>query len=162
MQHFADFGIVKRANKQLKNMKEIQKTMPFRLGKITAEAASENPDKALKYLVGSDNRADSSKRLTRQKRSLANIDPLTKPVGTVTHPYYGNTFVEEYNTQRPPNSNWSDVRKTNDKAASSTGYLGFRTDPYKGYGGMMEESIPLSDFPITKKYYSRLTGNTVK
>ena len=88
MQHFANFGIVKKANKQLKR----------------------------------------------------------------------NTYVSE--SGNGIDKNWSDVRQTDDKAASATGYLGFRKDPYKGYGGMMEESIPHKDFWTTHE--SKILGSKAK
>lgn len=167
MQHFANFGYIKKANKQLKNLQEIKQGLSVRLGRISNEASSSNSDirsDALNYLTGNGDRVAYAKNHTRKRRAeqnKADIDPLTKRIGTETHPYYGGTFVEDYNTQRLPKTGWSDIRKTDDRATSSTGYLGFRTDPFKGYGGMMEEAIPLRDFPITKKYYSRLTGNTI-
>jgi hypothetical protein len=54
------------------------------------------------------------------------------------------TTGEYAESRLTPNTDaFTDVRKTDDLAASRSGYLGFRKDPFKGYGGMMEEPVDL-------------------
>ena len=53
---------------------------------------------------------------------------------------------------KPDTKNYYDVRQTNDHAASGSGYLGYQKDPFKGYGGMMEEPVPLLQKKIKLKY----------
>ena len=54
---------------------------------------------------------------------------------------------------KPDTKNYSDIRKVDDYAAAPTGYLGFQNDPYKGYGGMMEEPVPTTQRKITNRSY---------
>jgi hypothetical protein len=49
------------------------------------------------------------------------------------------------NKVRTESNNYSEIRPTSDGAASASGYLGYQKDPYKGYGGMMEEPVPLEE-----------------
>jgi hypothetical protein len=168
MQHFANFGYVKQANKQLKNLNDIKGA------KIAIPDKSRlNPATIEKGLGNIANRLDNPSKLQKSKveeslqdkLALARAvrqdsfrvnDPLIRPIKYS----YRNSILEP---KELPTKDWSDIRKTDDTAASSTNYLGFRKDPYKGYGGMMEEPIPVQDlYPdgITKVKMpiSRLTG----
>jgi hypothetical protein len=49
------------------------------------------------------------------------------------------------NNVRTNSPNYSEIRPTDDKAASVSGYVGYQKDPFKGYGGMMEEPVPLNE-----------------
>jgi hypothetical protein len=180
MQHFADFGYVRQANKQLKRLYDLQGTKiaipdKSRLNPATLETGLGNIsgnltkdfDKGLINTIPKNtlNQVNlqleeklSRKRAIRQS-GLDKQDPLSRPI---RHSY------NEYDAPAVlPKTGWSDIRKTDDRAASPTGYLGFRTDPYKGYGGMMEEPIPKPDLypdgmPQTvKKYASRLSRKEV-
>ena len=51
---------------------------------------------------------------------------------------------KELQVKKLNRDDFTDIRKTKDTAASPTGYLGYRKDPYKGYGGMMEEPVDMS------------------
>ena len=166
MQHFVNFGYVKQANNQLKRLNELKlgtgiagiKTSSGErvksLGNI-AKNQVESPHKSNEIIQTALDSKIGSIRSYKQ-RSINKIDPLTKPIR--------ESYREEPLPVTLPEQDWSDIRKTSDKAASSTGYLGFRKDPYKGYGGMMEESIPNAELypnntPQTaKKYVSRQTG----
>ena len=146
MQHFADFGIVKQANKQLKRLNEAKQApsylMPNRSG-LGQEAQHYADPKTFGDTLPFYSRAGAAKRknntrveVSRQlKLDKDNSDSLLDPY---VKPYEKVSLVAKKQT----NPEWSDVRKVNDSAASKSGYLGFRTDPYKGYGGMMEEAIP--------------------
>ena len=150
MQHFANFGIVKQANKQLKRLNELSISPSVRtstgeggLGRVAEHWASERS--ALQQGTPFYARAGHGKRLLntrlggdRAVRASANVDPLTRPY---EKPYKPEGYIPE----NPKHPDWSDIRKTSDTAASTSGYLGFRTDPYKGYGGMMEEPVPRQD-----------------
>jgi hypothetical protein len=43
----------------------------------------------------------------------------------------------------PDKNSFTDIRKVDDYAASPSGYLGYQKDPFKGYGGMMEEPVDM-------------------
>lgn len=90
-------------------------------------------------------------RYTRKQRNDT-TDPLTRPIITEVR-------TEEKSPEQL-SRDWSDIRKNLDSAINST-YLGFRKDPFKGYGGMMEEPIPINELYNTKKIRntrSRLSG----
>ena len=149
MQHFADFGYVRTANKQLKRLHESKQApsylMPNRSG-LGQEAQHYADPKTFGDTLPFYSRAGAAKRknntrveVSRQlKLDNSNSDPLLDPY---TKPYEKVSLVNKKQT----NPEWSDIRKTDDSAASSSGYLGFRTDPYKGYGGMMEEAVPSNE-----------------
>lgn len=155
MQHFANFGYVRAANKQLKKIHEMQnyETFPLDYGKRKGKSlgavalnAKNTGDKKMMqdYLL-------SNKRDVRQGREILK-DPLTRPI--VSEVRTGEKSPEQLGRD------WSDVRKNSDPAINST-YTGFRTDPFKGYGGMMEEAIPIDELYNTKKVRnttSRLSG----
>ena len=165
MQHFADFGYVRTANKQLKRLNDLQgvrvsipnksrlipSTRESGLGNIAGGVTNSSKQVVQEAL---ENKL-SATRAVRQD-ALRLQDPLTKPV---KYSYQEGTLEPK----TLPTKDWSDIRKTDDTAASSTNYLGFRKDPYKGYGGMMEEAIPNEDlYPDgiskVKMPISRLTG----
>lgn len=145
MQHFADFGYVKQANKQLKRIYEtkIDPVSARNLGELSAKKYP--PDK--EYF----NSMLTRGRYTRKQRNDT-TDPLTRPIITEVR-------TEEKSPEQL-SRDWSDIRKNLDSAINST-YLGFRKDPFKGYGGMMEEPIPINELYNTKKIRntrSRLSG----
>lgn len=170
MEHFtsfyADFGIVKQANKQLKRLQEgkggtgvgeVARTSALR--EKYPESFEQIPRDTVKNEVNQnvgDNR--------RFRRTLdRQTDPLTKPVNL------SYDFPRVKAEAKLPTKDFTEIRKTGDTAASESGYLGFRTDPYKGYGGMMEEAIPKTEiypngemYPRKKYYKSRLTEKVIK
>jgi hypothetical protein len=163
MEHFADFGYVRDTNKQLKRLSQLsQAKFPERvvsqsgLGNL-AKQQVENPYRNTEKIKTS---LESRLGGVRAKDAWYDrLDPLSRPI---RHSY------NEYDAPAVlPKTGWSDIRKTDDRVASPTGYLGFRTDPFKGYGGMMEEPIPKLDLypdgmPQTiKKYASRLSRKEV-
>jgi hypothetical protein len=150
MQHFAHFGYVKAANKQLKKLQEIKSRSSDMQG--LGELAKGRYDRGEAII-------NSRKEYSRMAREPLE-DYLASPLRRIT----------KENVAQPlqvPKTGWSDIRQTSDDAISKTGYSGFRTDPHKGYGGMMEESIPIEDlypngfFKTVNKYSSRLTGRTL-
>lgn len=132
MKHFANFGYVKAANKQLKRLQEMKSGLPTPMGKIS-EAASNSELRGV--------RAGEAKRYLESKiqgarhsrASVSNKNDLSFP----------------YKKEDVPDSRklegWSESRRTLDSTAAPNGYLGYQKDPYKGYGGMMEEPIPMED-----------------
>jgi hypothetical protein len=161
MQHFthfrsfgADFGIVKQANKQLKKLKESKSLYDETesLGTLSEKLVASGASPRLAKTKLTANRGF----YRENKKGLP--DPLLQsPRENIT-----STVTILENTPELPTKDWSDIRKTGDTAASSTGYLGFRKDPYKGYGGMMEEPIPKEElFPNGGKY-TRLQESTIK
>ena len=177
MKHFADFGYVKQANKQLKRLNDLQGTkiaipnksrlnpssLETGLGNISGNLTKDfdkglintTPKNTLNQVNLQLEEKLSRKRAIRQS-GLDKQDPLNRPV---KYSYKEATLEPK----ELPTKDWSDIRKTDDTAASSTNYLGFRKDPYKGYGGMMEEPIPVQDlYPDgiskVKMPVSRLTG----
>ena len=134
MQHFANFGYIKQANKQLKRLNEVTSipVVDGSLGK-TAKYLSNNyktpPSEEIDFI----NRRKMATRAERKYKASLKEKILQ-----------GNPT--------PDTQGFSDIRKTDDYAASPSGYLGFRTDPYKGYGGMMEEPVPVTRKQIKLKY----------
>jgi len=165
MQHFANFGYVKQQNKQLKNY--------IHSATMGSNATPHQIAGNTGWMGANQFKESTDPDLLRSYRKVIkenSKDPLTKRLG------------EDYiSVRKSPVENldlsllkkdWTDVRKTNDYTASPTGYLGFRTDPFKGYGGMMEESVPSEAInsirlkppePVyTKNYISRVSGRTLK
>ena len=143
MQHFthfrsfeADFGYVKQANKQLKNLYE---TKPLYNSKQGLGDMAES-------LVGDSNVRVGIKKRTLDERKRGRRFNRAKQKDELSFPYQ-----KEVGYETKPTKDFTDIRRTLDTAASPTGYLGYRTDPFKGYGGMMEEPIPLQDLSGMKK-----------
>jgi len=172
MQHFADFGIVKQSNKSLKQMYESKTggthpnnlANPTSLGKLsdmTAKTTRQYPNEADWV------KDDAQELLTRGKRDrrtlrTREVDPLTRPLNTVN-----DYKTEMLNPKLDKIDGFSEVRANNDPIYKyGSGYTGFRTDPFKGYGGMMEEEVPLDLFQKTSKtplrHVSRLSGKSIE
>jgi hypothetical protein len=167
MEHFANFGVVKQANKQLKRLQDLK---GGNIGQQAAHLLSPT------ITEGEQNRILQSipmslNSLRRNKRYASSGDSL----GSYKYPemyegmkHKGQDFFrgmdrleenkrkvfrnprgdEKYARARqseliPDKESFNSIRKTDDRAASPTGYLGFRTDPYKGFGGMMEEPVDM-------------------
>jgi hypothetical protein len=183
MEHFANFGYVKTANKQLKRLNEIKSGNRGSLGSLAQETSSaelknvvagetkrsvnqnikntrntgrkrdfytENPDiqdkdvffdyeDAFPYITRGENR--------RQMRRESGLPPVNRKLKNSEDTSSRYDFVEpskELQVKKLNRDDFTDIRRTKDTAASSTGYLGYRKDPYKGYGGMMEEPVDMS------------------
>ncbi len=143
MEHFANFGYIKQANKQLKNIYELQgkgrnetvySSLPKSISDLSLKVEKDIPV----YNTRAGQILDGQKRQSRQGRKDKK-DPLSIPYSKGRFPKYGEQTYDGF----------TDVRQVSDGALSRTGYAGFRTDPYKGYGGMMEEEVPRS--AINKK-----------
>ena len=128
MQHFADFGYVKQANKQLKRLNDLQgvrvsipnksrlnpATLETGLGNISGNLTKDF-DKGLINTIPKNtlNQVNlqleeklGRKRAIRQS-GLDKQDPLTKPI---RHSY------NEYDAPAVlPKTGWSDIRKTDDR-----------------------------------------------
>ena len=208
MQHFANFGYVKQANKQLKRLNDIRNSQGA-VGELsskfleadypyqTIESGIKNlrerkaniqkfmPDRVVSPVVGGKpNPAYIVDDFDSPKYTLVNrknIKTLTENLpSTKNDKQYFKGLLEKnlrYDTtggrrlqvadsehsknvfnstpeiipENPTSPHWSGIRKTKDTAASPTGYLGFRTNPYEGYGGMMEESIPIKDLSVARR-----------
>ena len=193
MQHFANFGIVKQANKQLKNraINSLYRADPrnglsesgvsdrkgiVKKANQAVKEAKQNPKevagyaKAREFLDERLNPVINGAHPQAYPKGLSH-DPLkynmmsegqvvmgrgdnrtemreNNPV--LRKPKSGEYYPKTRDREVVPDTNgFSDIRKTDDHAASPTGYLGFRTDPYKGYGGMMEE--PVDVIPTGKR-----------
>ena len=203
MEHFANFGIVKKANKQLKRLNELSetaKTYGYQkrendfghtksgLGEIAKNTPENYLDKrksellnntlsngrkvksneALDYYTENPTVNDKtpfrvlspdeewippkalSRGMNRVKSRLTNDLPSVSRNMRSSEEYVSPSRLLTQNRKDEPNrQDFTDIRKTDDRAASPTGYLGFRTDPYKGYGGMMEEPVDVTT-TITK------------
>jgi hypothetical protein len=167
MEHFANFGYVKAANKVKKNDFLLKKgedlyaslegssvrrllddgyTLDSLLyshrrfptdAKAWSRANVEFPQKPVKelpqYLAGKNRPMFLGESRKAQRKAQGLPELMRKP-----------TTGEYAESRLTPNTDaFTDVRRTDDPAASPTGYLGFRKDPYKGYGGMMEEPVDL-------------------
>ena len=144
MEHFANFGVVKKANKQLKKQQELKVVGSNDSGKINNLRADKKND-ANKYDnlgFGGQPIDSSSRTLWRgENRKSLKDRVLRKPKSSEE---LGLTEIYPRKNEVVPNTkDFTDIRKTTDGFASETGYLGFRTDPYKGLGGMMEEPVDL-------------------
>ena len=140
MEHFANFGYVKQANKQLKRLEEMKSPYKGRkLGEISDPSWSGTPAESV---------VRGNIAATRNKRKDSPFNAKIRD--DLKYPYKKRMDISsEYRLDAPE---WSDVRKVKDDAASQSGYLGFRKDPFKGYGGMMEEAIPQNE--IEKRLFT--------
>jgi len=161
MEHFANFGVVKQANKQLRRLNELS-IASKRDGGVLSWGEGDSLGNVANLLAGQKravttpalkNHVENGvipyakkdiKEKQRDYRYLKNIE---------SDPLKTNYINEGVSYKIPSTSpNFTDIRKTDDLAASTTGYLGFRTDPHKGYGGMMEEAIPPEDLLLKKNW----------
>jgi hypothetical protein len=152
MQHFANFGIVKQANKRLKKLEEMRPLI--------------NPDKGAIEMNVMSNRA---KRKYKE-------DPLSYPVKenySVSQHKIPSLPTDDWaNIRRPAkdtrviqreDGNYLGKPKIEVGYSNHGTYLGRSKDPNKGLGGLVEEVIPNEDFfknpPVElKTYHSRLSG----
>jgi hypothetical protein len=140
MQHFSDFGVIKQTNKKLKKLEEMKSTYKGRkLGEISDPSWSGTPAESV---------VRGNIDATRNKRKDSPFNAKTRD--DLKYPYKKRMDISsEYRLDAPE---WSDIRKVKDDAASQSGYLGFRKDPFKGFGGMMEEAIPHNE--IEKRLFT--------
>jgi hypothetical protein len=136
MQHFTNFGYIKTANKQLRNLYE---TQPLYSSKKSLGDTAANLVGASNVRVGIEKRSLDERKRGRRFNRARQKDELSLP------------YQKEIGYETKPTKDFTDIRRTLDTAASPTGYLGYRTDPFKGYGGMMEEPIPPQDLLNMKK-----------
>jgi len=160
--NYAEFGYVKQANKQLKKLHELKSGGSKPLGNLSESVANSelknvSAGEAKSYLdsrvrgnrygrtndsnslgVNGNNFEGSSNTLLRGQNRVENASPKERKPRS----YENNEFdFPRKDAVRPNAKDFTDIRKVDDYAASPTGYLGFRIDPYKGYGGMMEEPV---------------------
>jgi hypothetical protein len=167
MEHFANFGVVKAANKVKKKNSLLQK------GEDLYSSNSSSAKRLLDEGYDFENILRGHQQVPNNAMawSRANVELPQKSVKEL--PQYlasnskGMMIGEARKTQRanqgllsvkrkpksgeyaevrvnlPDYDAFTEVRKTDDIAASKTGYLGFRKDPFKGYGGMMEEPVDI-------------------
>ena len=196
MQHFANFGYVKQANKQLKKLNEMSTAvrqpnhylqLPISLGEQAdyfkmvgqsrkkearsdvssrvsrlRESNKRNPSKIDSYTANpkiyGDNRTmlrgenrgvqETYGDIYRQRdaigdKTMPQKPPMRKPKSSEELEIYDRKIKGE-----PDFNSFTEVRVNSDPAIEGR-YLGFRKDPYKGYGGMMEE--PVDILPSNKK-----------
>jgi hypothetical protein len=155
MQHFANFGYVKQANKQLKKLNEFDHR-PTKYSQDIAQLNSQFPEEKagnLNYISKLMSGVQKDTRALRKRR----VDPLSVPINSKKQIQYRGLEPNQ-----ATKNNWSEIRKTRDSATSDSGYLGFQNDPYKGLGGMMEEAIPREELSAINSYTSRLGGRWTK
>lgn len=83
----------------------------------------------------------------RQMRIETGLPPVTRKLKNsedTSSRYDSIQPIKELQVKKLNRDDFTDIRRTKDTAASPTGYLGYRKDPYKGYGGMMEEPVDMS------------------
>lgn len=160
MQHFANFGITKQANKQLKRLYEMKATgkgegrFPEGIGSVAKTAAvltSKGYPPDMSRYTDTVNRAVRDERYRRNEKSLLNPDPLSgwrmpyndrdSAKGMIKKRQATPRTISSTQDKSKPNlDDFTEVRANKDPVINA-GYLGFRKDPYKGYGGMMEEPV---------------------
>ena len=162
MEHFANFGYVKQANKQLKKIQELKELDVNRgLGEQAERLVKSNTPKYMRNRNLKKDIPEEIGTLRAVKRDDPNRYESMMAGQEGDYIYRGGARRKTNEVLRKPKSYenvmynprtpelvpdkeaFSDIRKTKDTAASSTGYLGFRTDPYKGLGGMMEEPVDM-------------------
>lgn len=128
MQHFANFGITRTANRLKKKEFQLNQGNKNYLSNTGYDIVTHE-----KVMGGFPD--DTPMYLARQSMGKYGND---NPKAKVYMP------SEKYSAPKhiPITEGFTDIRRVSDTAASPSGYLGFRTDPYKGYGGMMEEPVP--------------------
>ncbi|UQS94921.1 hypothetical protein Pam2_41 [Pseudanabaena phage Pam2] len=83
----------------------------------------------------------------RQMRIETGLPPVSRKLKNSEDTSSRYDFIQpskELQVKKLNRHDFTDIRRTKDTAASPTGYLGYRKDPYKGYGGMMEEPVDMS------------------
>jgi hypothetical protein len=83
--------------------------------------------------------------IKQQNKALSRKATINQGIEAASRPYQSRVGVAV-----PDKQNFNDIRKVDDYAASPSGYLGFRNDPYKGLGGMMEEPVPVKKYKRTE------------
>ena len=162
--HMAEFGVIKQQNKLQKGI------VDGLYQKAHNEKWTYNP--AISDLENDNIRNNYLKTAVKEKFSLypknkLGIDEFPS-ANTVKQGRYIRNYMPKSNDPlsekrtvksilKNNTDDWSDIRRVNDSAASDTKFLGFRKDPYKGYGGMMEEPVPVNEM-LTKN--SRVTKNS--
>jgi hypothetical protein len=132
MQHFADFGITRTVNRLKKKQFQLDQGNKNYLNNTGYDIETHQ-----KVMGGWAD--DTPMYLARQSMYWdGNKYKNDNPKAKVYMP------SEKYSTSKriPISEGFTDIRKVSDTAASPTGYLGFRKDPFKGFGGMMEEPVP--------------------
>jgi len=156
MWFLVDFGYIKKANKQLKNLYELSGSKirngkldkPTNLGEYVTNITHNKKDIKLSNLM-KETVNDTLKNNRQNSRYWRGTD-ADKDILKKKYKLEKGTPKQD----QSKNPNFTDIRKTDDSAASKNGYLGFRTDPYKGYGGMMEETVPDSEL-LQNKVWKR-------
>lgn len=131
MQHFANFGITRAANRIKKKEFQLAQGNKNYLDNTGYDIATHQ-----KVMGGWAD--DTPMFLARQSKPQYGYD---NPKAKVYEPSQKYSRIIKH---IPNKDGFTDIRQTNDRAASPSGYLGFRTDPHKGYGGMMEEPVPIT------------------
>lgn len=132
MQHFANFGITRTANRLKKKEFQLAQGNKNYLDNTGYDIATHQK-------VRGGWADDTPMFLARQSMQWdGNKYKNDNPKAKVYVP------SEKYSSPKhiPITEGFTDIRRVSDRTASPSGYLGFRTDPYKGYGGMMEEPVP--------------------
>jgi len=173
MQHFADFGVIKQQNKQLKRNAQLgkadeiytkkygkgvedtlnEKLKPFgsqtkpantlRVARESLKPYSFDTRDGGNTLLKDEWYNDRGGNRTRLRKEAGLPQLMRKPKGYEYKDLYAPDPLKRDYVKTPDTKGFTDIRKTTDEAASPTGYLGFRTDSYKGMGGMMEEPVDM-------------------
>ena len=177
MKHFADFGYVRAANKRLKREIDINqakkayrespraysgslgdneilglyryrnKINPAKLDSYTTNPKIYGNDRTM---LRGENRGvqadygDSYRQLDAVgDKTIPQKPPMRKPKSSEELEVYNRRIKGE-----PDFNSFTEVRANSDPAIEAS-HLGFRKDPFKGYGGMMEEPVDL--LPSTRR-----------
>ena len=167
MQHFADFGYVRALNKDKRNLLDTMKGFGV---DVTANRDSINS--GLKQLDSSGISSLAKSNPDMLKRGRQSREQVVDPLDSWQRPYNNGLTARTKIAERKANprkismggtttreldvNGFTDIRPNNDPAIDAT-HLGFRKDPFKGYGGMMEEPVDM----ITKLTDKKIMGRGI-
>ena len=126
MQHFANFGAIRKANKIKKKTWEKDSTgnsgaTRWDINEARSMRNEENPDPLASWQRPYNNGLTARNKIAERRvnpRKISASNDLSKP------------NLDQFTDVRP-----------NEDYAINAEYLGFRKDPFKGYGGMVEEPV---------------------
>ena len=161
MQHFADFGYVKVANKKLKRLNALSTASAVEGSSVGRQAQNTIDALAKNELTYTEHRPKvkydikDANTQVRRDRIRQDRSALTDPLDSWQRPYNDSESAKQMIQKRqdaprtisvgqdkskPNLDDFTDTRRNTDPAINAT-HLGFRKDPFKGYGGMVEEPV---------------------
>ena len=156
MQHFVNFGYVKAANKQLKRLHEMKGEAAFPQGigsraETAAVLTSKGFPQDMPQYTKTANKAVSDERYRQNEKNITSPDPLSgwrmpyndrESAKKIIQKRQNSprTLGTAQDQSKPNLDDFTDIRANKDPAIKAS-HLGFRKDPFKGYGGMVEEPV---------------------